>query len=554
MVTLAHKVNIFSFRYSIALILKTFVVLSLIQTMPSSIAEPTQVAGKAKPDISAAISCSGLMNEDFTRIPGAASRLISAEIVAADGQTEEYCAVKGLIQPQIQFEMRLPTRTWNGRYYQAGCGGFCGHVSIERCNGALARNFAVAAHNMGHVGAGFGDGLWASAPALRLDFGRRSTHVMAVAGKTIVERYYGKQANYSYLLGCSTGGREGLLAALHWPEDFDGIVAGDPAFPARQGGIINNWIAQHLNTDKGKPIIDKNKLAFLSSQVLRKCDAIDGLKDGIIDDPRNCDFDIESVKLCPNGKDEADCLTSEQVGAAKKLYDGPRHSRTGERLYPGWVVFGSEKSWSPGLNAMYTEQYLRYLAFAENPPLSYNIRDFNFDTDIAALEQSALILDPVAPHTDPELSRFHNSGGKLIVYHGWADGTVSPLTSVDFYSEVTRKEGGIDSVKDWYRLFMVPGMFHCRGGGVPDTVDWLTAIVDWVENGQPPDRLVASQYENNDYMTGKHSGLLRTRPLYPYPNVSRYTGEGDISDAANWQVTEPPVIHNDDIKWAWDPK
>ncbi len=377
---------------------------------------------------------------------------------------------------------------------------------------------------------------------------------MAVVGKVIIKRYYDQKVAYSYLRGCSTGGREGLLAALHWPEDFDGIVAGDPAFPSRQGGIINNWIAHHLNTDEGMPVYNKEKLAFLNSQVLKKCDAIDGLTDGIIDDPRNCDFDITVVKVCPKGKDAADCLTKPQVKAAQKLYEGPRHSRTGERLYPGWVVFGSETSWSPRLNINHADQFLRFMAYAKNPPLSYTYRDFNFDTDVTKLEEYAAVYDPVAPHTDPDMSKFRKLGGKLIVYHGWADATVSPLTSVDFYSEVTQKEGGLDKVKDWYRLYMLPGMSHCRGGDVPDTVDWLTTIVGWVENKQPPDRLVATQYEDHDRRSGKHGRLLRTRPLYPYPLVARFSGTGDINDAANWQSAEPPVVHDDDIKWAWDPK
>jgi feruloyl esterase len=151
------------------------------------------------------------------------------------------------------------------------------------------------------------------------------------------------------------------------------------------------------------------------------------------------------------------------------------------------------------------------MAYAENPPPSYSYRDFNFDTEITRLEEYAAVYDPVAPHTDPDLSKFRKLGGKLIVNHGWADASVSPLTSVDFYSEVTQKQGGMDKVKDWYRLFMLPGMFHCRGGDVPDNVDWLTAIVGWVENNQPPDRLVSAQYKDHDRRTGKHGGLLRTR-------------------------------------------
>ena len=493
--------------------------------------------------IPAVVECSQLLREDFSRIPDMATTIHAAELVSANADTEEFCAVKGYIQPQIQFEVRLPTDTWNGRYLQTGCGGTCGQVNIQDCSDALAKDFAVAAQNMGHVS--FRDGLWGSDPALRYDYGPRSTHAMAVVAKIIIERYYGQKVTYSYLRGCSTGGREGLLAALHWPEDFNGIVAGDPAFPSRQGGIMNNWIAHHLNTDEGKPVFEQQQLDFLNSQVLAKCDAIDGLKDGIIEDPRNCDFDIATVKVCPDNKGAPDCLTTQQVEAARKLYDGPRNSRTGERLYPGWVVFGSETSWSPGLNINYSDQFLRFMAFSENPPPSYSYRSFNFDTDVSKLEEYAAVYDPVAPHTDPDLSVFHEGGGKLIVYHGWADATVSPLTSVDFYSEVAQKEGGIDKIKDWYRLFMVPGMFHCRGGGVPDQFDMLSSIVAWVENDQAPEIILARQTEGEQ--------LVRTRPMYPYPTVARYSGAGDVNDADNWKPVDPLRAHDDDIKWVWDP-
>ena len=478
----------------------------------------------------------------MTRLADAPSVLMSADVVAAADGIGEYCSVKGYIQPQIQFELRLPTANWNGRYFQTGCGGTCGSVNTDRCNDALAQGFAVAADNMGHVSSQ--DGLWASDPMLRYDYGPRSTHVTAVIGKTIVERYYGRKAAHAYFRGCSTGGREGLLAALHWPQDFDGIIAGDPAFPSRQGGIINNWIAHNLNTDDGVALFDEADLELLHSAVLDECDAIDGLKDGIIEDPRNCTFDVTRLK-CAQGQDPATCLRPEQVDAAQRLYQGPRNSTTGQLLYPGYVVPGSELSWSPALNVNYADQFLRFMAFAENPPSTYSYRDFDFDTDIPKLEEYAAIYDPVAPHTDPDMSGFHAAGGKLIVYHGWADATVSPLTSLDFYAEVAQREGGIGKVRDWYRVFMVPGMYHCRGGAVPNQFDLLGAIVAWVEQGQAPDVVIATQIDGDT--------VVRTRPLYPYPAVARYSGTGDVNDAANWNPIEPASVHDDDIKWVWDP-
>jgi len=501
------------------------------------------VALSAEEQMSAAMECPQLLYEDFSRIPDAATTIMAAEVVGADRRAEEYCAVKGYIQPQIQFEIRLPTKTWNGRYLQTGCGGTCGVVNIEACDDALERDFAVAAQNMGHVG--YRDGLWASDPYLRKDYGPRSTHVTSVVARAIIERYYGRKAAFSYLRGCSTGGREGLMAALRWPEDFDGIIAGDPAFPSRQGGIMNNWIAQHLNDDDGTPVFNQESLAFLHSLVLDKCDAVDGLQDGIIEDPRNCDFDLATVTVCPGESAAADCLTEQQINAARKLYEGPREARTGELLYPGWVVFGSETAWSPALNINYADQFLRFMAFADNPPAAYSYRDFNFETDIPALEEYAAVYDPVPPHEDPDMSAFHARGGKLIVYHGWADPTVSPLTSIDFHAEVAGKFGGAGGISDWYRLFMVPGMLHCRGGDVPDQFDMLSSMVDWVEKGQAPDVIIATQLDGQT--------IVRTRPLYPYPSVARYSQTGDVNDAANWRSVAPDAVHDDDIEWVWDP-
>jgi feruloyl esterase len=519
-------------------VITTIVTVCLIGA--EGVSAATAVADKAN---QALMECAQLEQEDFTRVADAPATVLSAEVVPAESDRSEYCSVKGYIQPQIQFEIRLPTKAWNGRYFQTGCGGFCGVVNISACDDALARGFVVAANNMGHVSS-IQDGLWGSDPKLRYDFGPRSTHVMAVLAKAIIERFYGESTAYSYFRGCSTGGREGLLAALHWPEDFHGVIAGDPAFPARQGGIINNWFAHSLHTDDGKLVFSDEKLAVLNSTVLEKCDAIDDLKDGIIDDPRNCNFDATSM-ACPRGKESANCLTAQQVDAAQRLYDGPRHSRTKQRLFPGYVAYGSEKFWNAAGNANYANQFLRFLAFAETPPLSYRYSDFNFDSDIVELEEYAAIYDPVAPYTDPDTSKFHKAGGKLIVYHGWADPSVPPTTTLDFYAEVAQRSGGIEKVQKWYRVFMVPGMGHCRGGGVPDTFDMLSAIVAWTEKELAPDRIVATQFDGDK--------VIRTRPLYPYPTVARYSGSGDVNDAANWKPVSPTTKRDDDIKWMWDP-
>ena len=262
------------------------VVLALCVSAPSAHAD----VARTDANLRAAIDCTAIEQHDFTRLDEAPTAIVSARLVAAANGEAAYCAVIGVVQPQVQFELRMPAETWNGRYFQTGCGGLCGNVPIQNCADAQARGFAVAAQNMGHVGHFWRDGLWASVPALREDFGRRSTHVVSVAAKAIIEHFYGARPAYSYFRGCSTGGREGLSEAQFYPEDFDGIIAGDPAFPGRQGTIANNWDAQQLLDANNQPVFTPARLQTLANAVMQSCDGLDGLADGIIGDPRVCSF------------------------------------------------------------------------------------------------------------------------------------------------------------------------------------------------------------------------------------------------------------------------
>lgn len=493
--------------------------------------------------LAAAIDCASLNGMDFTGIPDAATSILTAEIVAASEGTPEYCRVTGYVEPQVGFELRLPTQTWNGRYFQVGCGGLCGGINIHNCGDALAQDFAVAANNMGHVGDFWGEPLWGGVPELRRDFGRRSTHVVAVAAKAIVTAYYGARPAYSYFRGCSTGGREGLSEAQHYPEDFDGIIAGDPAFPGRLGALANNWDANHLLDDNHQPVFSDGKLALLHNAVIEACDGIDGLEDGIIEDPRLCRFDPRSLR-CPDGADGEGCLSEVQVATAEALYAGA-HNSAGERLSPGGSPYGSELAWDGNNRRAIADAYLRYLAFAETRP-GFSYRDFDWDGDPALVEAQSAIYDPVAPHTRPDLSAFHAAGGRLIAYHGWADPGVPPESLLDYYAKVVDDNGGYAATQEWFRVFMIPGMLHCRGGDAPNTFDFLPAIMDWVERGIAPQGIVATQY-NED------RSVRRTRPLYAYPTVARYSGEGDVDDAASWQPMTPGETPDDDIDWIWAP-
>lgn len=504
-------------------------------------AQPPRVAA-VDARITAAADCAAFAEQDISRLEVPAM-ILGTELVESTNAAPEYCAVRGIIQPQIQFEMRLPTRSWNGRYFQVGCGGFCGVINIQNCSDALAQDFAVAAHNMGHVGRVMNDPVWGSEPTLRQDFGGRSTHLVAVTSKSIIERFYGQQAAYSYFRGCSTGGREGLQEAQNHPEDFDGIIAGDPAFPARLGALANNWDARHLLRADRTEVFSPAKLQVLAKAVLASCDTIDGIQDGIIMDPRRCRFDIATLE-CQSG-DGADCLTTEQITAARALYRGPVNS-AGQALSPGATPFGSELSWSGRGRLALANGYLRYLGFEENPPANYDYRTFNWDTDPAWAEAMAALYDPVAPREAPDLSAFQRAGGKLIVYHGWSDAGVTPYSTLDYHSQVAARQGGHDSIASWLRLFMVPGMFHCRGGNAPNTFDLLPHLVAWVERGIAPDRIVAEQREEGR--------LVRSRPLFSYPAYAEYDGNGDLNDESNWRSARPTGPVDDRLDWIWAPR
>jgi feruloyl esterase len=519
------------------------VIAALAAAAPGAWAAPlNKAATDAK--LTAPTPCESAMSWDLSRLDGAPTSITSAKLTPASGATPEYCAITGYVQPQIQFELRLPTKTWNGRYFQVGCGGFCGGVNIQNCGDVLAQDFAVSANNMGHVGNFLKDPLWGESADARRDYGRRGTHVAALASKAIVERFYGLKPAYSYFRGCSTGGREGLMEAQHYPADFDGIISGDPAFAGRLGAIVNTWDAQQLLKTDNTPVMSDATLGVLHKAVIAACDGLDGVKDGIIMDPRVCKFDVGSVQ-CKDGLEGADCLSALQVAAARKVYDGPRNSK-GQRLFPGGETFGSEGAWKGDDRQTLADGAQRFMNFTPNPPASFSYRDFNFDTDIDKIKGALAAYDPVAPGEAPDLTAFEAKGGKLILYHGWADQGVSPRNTLDYYAQVQTRQGGLDKTRGWFRLFMVPGMFHCRGGDAPNSFDFMPSIMAWVEKGQAPDGVVATQKD-------KTGGVQRQRPLYAYPRYAAYDGKGDVNAAASWKAAAPKTLTDDRIDWIFGP-
>jgi feruloyl esterase len=441
-----------------------------------------------------------------------------------------FCRVEATARPtgdsDIKFEIWIPqAEAWNGNFQGVGNGGYQGSISYTSMANALRRGYATASTDTGHTGDDmkFGQGH----PEKVIDYGYRAVHMMTETAKLIVRNATGRFAEKSYFVGCSAGGHQAMSEAQRFPEDYDGILAGDPANNRiRQTfGFMWSWMATH--TPDEKPILTQAKLALVSKAAVEACDANDGLRDGLIDDPRRCKFDPATL-LCKTGVDDSSCLTQPQVDAIKKVYDGARNPRTGEQIYSGWAR-GSEgfgesaaQSWrqylvEPGEPARVG--LFRYFLFHDP---NWDWRTLDFDRDLAYAEQRLAHL----PAVDRDLSAFKKSGGKLIMYTGWADPVVPPQDTASYYDAVVKAMGGLDKTRDFFRFFAAPGMGHCGGGPGPNQFDALTALEGWVEKGVAPDKLVASHVTN-----GK---VDRTRPLCTYPLVARWKGTGSVDEAANF--------------------
>ena len=458
-----------------------------------------------------------------------------------------FCRVAGVSSPEagseIRFEVWLPpAEDWNGRFQGIGSGGSAGAIRYRQLAEAVAGGYAAVATDNGHTSTSGFDGSWSLGHPVRLiDFGYRAQHEATVAGKAVTRAYYGRDADFAYFVGCSQGGHHALMEAQRYPDDYDGIVAGAPA---------NYWIglmtaelwAGLATTRDPEQDLPRAKLPVLGAAVMAACDDVDGLEDGLIDDPRKCDFD-PGVLLC-DGDDAEDCLTAGQVAAARAIYAGPVRPSTGESLFPGYAL-GSEHFEAPdGLGgwARYwsgisepggsTGQFMKYSVF-EDP--DYDLKRFDFDADWDRANNRSLGNDETLASAlnaiDPDLSAFKARGGKLISYHGWADALITGYYAVQYYESVLETMGGLDETTDFYRLFMAPGVAHCRGGPGPDRFDAVSALERWVEQGELPDRILASKVVDGE--------VRRTRPLCPYPQVARYDGTGSVDDASNFACVSP---------------
>jgi Tannase and feruloyl esterase len=435
----------------------------------------------------------------------------------------EFCRVAATIQPtsdsDIKVEVWLPATGWNGKFQAVGNGGWAGVISYSAMADAIRAGYASASTDTGHVG---GRGTFAlDHPEKLIDFAWRSEHEMTVKAKAIIQEFYGRAPRLSYWNGCSTGGRQGLKEAQKFPDDYDGIIAGAPA----NRTAMSLWIAHAVLKDPAS-YIAPSKYPIVHRAALAACDNLDGLTDGLIDDPTKCHFD-PNVLLCKAG-DGPECLTAPQVEAARKIYSPALNPRTGHELFSS-LVPGTELGWGvqaqgPEPSANIYDQY-RYVVFKDP---TWDWKTFNFDSDVVRGDRPENL---VMNATDPNMKAFFGHGGKLLLYHGWTDSNIPALNTIKYYKSVVDTMGGTAKAANSVRLFLAPGMGHCGGGEGPNVFDKVGALERWVENGIAPEQLIASHSTE-----GK---VDRTRPLCPYPQVARYKGAGSIDEAANFVCQTP---------------
>ena len=467
---------------------------------------------------------------DLRSLTGYELSIDSATLVPPAEGVPEHCLVKGRILPQVQFLLALPS-VWNRRLKMTGNGGWAGVIRPTALRRWVRNGDAFVATDTGHDNRLEPGGSFAVDRQKLTDFAYRAVHVTALAAKQILAAYYRPSLEYSYFFGCSQGGRQGLMSAQRFPEDFDGIVVGAPILDYVGQSLAMAWNASALASGP----LDSIRLRILAELVYQKCDRVDGVEDGVIDDPQGCQFDPqEELPLCPGEAGTEHCFSDSQLASVKKIYGGPISN--GERIFPGLPLGiemldrrrgGQASFWEhlATLAERYAEPFFRFVAF-ETPDPDYNWKTFDFDSDVARLDW----LRPILDAKNPDLRRFRDRGGKILMYHGWVDQSLNPLQSVDYYQEVQARMG--PSTGDFFRLYMVPGMFHCGGGVGVNQFDRNDPLIDWVENGSPPQQLMGSRVVDGE--------VLYTRPLCRYPQVARYQGSGSSDDAANWACVKPP--------------
>jgi feruloyl esterase len=466
-------------------------------------------------------------------------------------ETPTFCRVVAVARPTsdsvINFEVWIPAaELWNHNFVGVGNGGYRGAISYGALASALRRGFATASTDTGHTGEDLK--FAAGHPEKIVDWGYRSVHVMTESAKLIIHSYSGLFPQHSYFGGCSTGGEQALSEAQRFPSDYDGVVAGDPGNDRVHLNVGFLWAFAAAHDANGKTILPTSKLPLINKAAVAACDGVDGIKDGIISEPQICHFD-PGVLLC-KGEENDQCLTAAQVEAAKKVYAGPRNPRTGEQIIAGYSpgsesALGDEyeggwKTYITDRNEPMRLEFWKYWVFQD---AAWDWRTFDYDRDVTYADKKLAEVNA----SNPDLSAFKARGGKILMYSGWADPVGPPMDAVNYYQRVQEVMGGRHKTESFFRLFMVPGMAHCRGGPGPNSFggvstiatpqskidpehDVLSALVQWVEKGPAPNYIIATHFTNDT--------IDRTRPLCPYPKIARWNGSGSTDDAKNFTCVE----------------
>ena len=468
------------------------------------------------------------------------AQVLVAKSFTGDGDLPVYCDVFGHIQTNIKFRMFIPEK-WNGRFFMTGNGGLAGDdllnpsypQHLRKMKAALRRGFATVMTDSGHSDKEQPGGSFAyNNFSGEMDFAFRAIHVVSETAKTLIRYAYKRSPDYSYFEGCSGGGRQALMSVQRYPDDFDGVVAGAPAFNHTALSVARMIFNPVLN-EAGITIAQVKTLGEI---VKASCDAGDGATDGLIENPLACDIDFnKQLPRCERVDDKGKCFTARQVAAIEMMHSDVHVQ--GKRLQPGFppgsdlTLANGWLAWLPtpdntqfDFGRFYSEELLRYIAFDKDDP-DRSLAQFDAERDVQKFGLAMRMIDA----TSTDTQSFRQAGSKLLMYMGWQDLAFSPTATVEYYETLVKQ--GSDTSEDYVRLFMAPGMYHCFGGSGPSNFDYMTPLVTWVEKGVAPEKIIAHQYQGDRE--------VRTHPLCPWPKVARYQGTGPLEEAASFQCVTP---------------